>query len=1499
MDNRYKIILSNKNIYKEIELTADAQQVKVGTGIDCDIRLRKELFFGQIELLFVKNESEWAVHCSDNLYLSVGDVRKLVTKNLSHGDVLEVKYQDTDNLAFGVEFLIDFDDGKKRYDDFIDVSSMNVIKIGASSVCDIVIKSVYTEKNEVVELSKQNDSLVINDIKTKFGIYLNGKRANVNDKIYDSDFFSIADCFFYYKDDKLWTNANENISTNGLTINVSTINSSYPKFVRNTRIRTVINDEKIEVLDPPAKPQKPKNNIFMQLFPSLGMLIAAGVMAAFGGATMLIFSGISAVMSIITAIVTIRENKKEYKENSTNRIDKYNKYINDKRNEIEGYRDSERTTLESIYLSQKEEEQKLKEFSCDLFDRRPSDLDYLCVMVGTGNVEAKRIINYKKQERIELEDDLQKIPEEISNQYKFISDAPVVCDLKLANAIGIIGNEDNRFDMMKNLVIDIAARQYYTDVKMFFVAEKAHKDKIQWLRFLPHAYSEALGIRNIVCDNESKTLIFESLYKELTFREHNKKFDYRIVVFFYDECGFNGHPISKFIDKAKELGITFIFLADNKSEIPMGCDYLVTINAKNNAEFIDTSDRSKSTEITYNTISDETAKNIVNLLAPVFTEEISLESSLTKNISLFELLNIIAVDDIDLKSRWEKSTVHKSMAAPIGISKTGVVFLNLHDKAHGPHGLVAGTTGSGKSEILQTYILSMVTLFHPYEVAFVIIDFKGGGMVNQFKELPHLLGAITNIDGKEIERSLKSIKAELQKRQRLFAEADVNHIDKYIKKYKAGETNEPLPHLIIIVDEFAELKAEQPEFMKELISAARIGRSLGVHLILATQKPAGQVDDQIWSNSRFKLCLKVQSQEDSNEVLKSPLAAEIKEPGRAYLQVGNNEIFELFQSAYSGASEKMDDSKVKEFSIYQLCDSGKKIPVYVQKKKKNGEESLTQLDAIVRYVTSYCNKIGLARLNNICLPPLPEIIKYSENSLSKNGIVDIGIFDDPDNQLQLGTNLDIAGRNTLIIGSSQYGKTNLLQLLIRRIAESSTPKESVIYILDFGSMVLKNFEELNHVGGVVCASDDEKLKNLFKMMFTEIESRKEKLVSAGVSSFSSYLEAGYSDLPHIYLMVDNMTALMELYLENDDSLLTIVREGISVGISVIVANAQTNGIGFRYMSNFANKIALYCNDSNEYLNLFDHVPFQPDEKPGRCILEMDKRILECQSYLAFAGEKEIERVQEMHDFISKINKKNLNIKAKVIPCIPQVLPVSTFYDEFRVENNGYRVPIGLTYSEVTPYYLDLSTLGIIGLCGKEHVGHRNFIKHIYTYLEKNASYSPAKVVIFDDVKRKFADLKTNGITEMYTLDAEKIKEVINEWHEVLTDRYEKMLSEDNCDIPSELLLMIIQNNDVAKIISDDIDLMAKFNDIISKYKEMNVSILFTNFPNTSISYDAPEPIRIIKQERHCVFFEDLDNLKPFDVPFEELRANKRHLEVGDAYYINDNEVIKLKMALSN
>ena len=1488
MVNKYKVIISNQNIYKEIELPLDKNKIIIGTNLGCDVRLHKDLFFEPIELTLINIDDKWHIFCSDNLYLTKGNSKKLINIELLQGDIYIVKYQIYDQDVFQLEFLIDFENNKKKYDRIIEISKNQSIKIGTNCQNDIILLSEYA-KNEEVELNKVNDNYELVVINSVYDVYYNGLKVNKKCMIYNFDFFSVADYIFYYKNGYLWTEIRDDVIINNLQVQDQVINQ-YPCFKRNTRIKPFINKDKITILDPPSKPKKQKSNLFISLLPSIGMLIISCFMGFMGG-TMIIFGILSASIAMITSIATVIQNKRDFKKETKERIIKYTKYAENKKQEIQQARDEERQILEEKYISLNEEENQILNFSSDLFDRQVNDDDFLNIRLGTGNIISLREIDYKKQEKLEIEDDLQLIPENYAKTYKILEDAPVICDLKTNNAIGIIGQEENRFSLLKNMIIDLCARHFYSDVEFFFLANNEHKERIRWLRFLPYVQNNITHFRNIAYDDESKNRIFDYLYKELSNRQKENN-DKQFIVFFYDECDFQVHPISKFINDLNEKHMTFIFMADKKSDIPQGCIQLIKVS-QNSGKLINVVNQNENINFTFKTIDDLNAKKIIDFLTPVYTQEISLESTLTKNISLFELLNILVVEDLDLNKRWKNSQVFKSMAAPIGVSKNEIITLDLHDKAHGPHGLVAGTTGSGKSELLQTYILSMATLFHPYEVAFLIIDFKGGGMVNQFKDLPHLLGAITNIDGKEINRSLKSIKAELQKRQRLFAQAEVNHIDKYIKKYKEKKVTTPIPHLIVIVDEFAELKAEQPDFMKELISAARIGRSLGVHLILATQKPSGQVDDQIWSNSRFKLCLKVQSPEDSNEVLKSPLAAEIKEAGRAYLQVGTNEIFELFQSAYSGALAQLSNTHFKKYTLSEVNDFGKSRPVFIQEKNTEINDKTTQLESIVQYVHDYCLIKNIEQLPNICLEPLSKMEYYPENLTKwKNGIA-VGIYDDPDNQIQDKAYIDIDNNHTLIIGSSQYGKTNLLQSMIKSIALNTNPQLANIYIIDFGSMILKNFEELKHVGGVVCPSDDEKLKNLFKLLSYEISSRKEKLLSYGLSSYASYLESGYTDIPRIYLFIDNLTALIEMYLQDDDVLLNILREGLAVGINVVITNLQTTGIGYRYLANFSNKIAFYCNDNSEYINLFDSNHLIPDSLVGRCIFQLNKVVLECQTYLAFSGEKEIDRVKEMKKFIIETNSKYSGKGARKIPVIPTLLTVDLLKQDFGVKFNNYKLPIGLTYNNVEPYYLNLSQLGIMGLCGKENTGHKNFINHLINYLEHIYKDFPSRVVIFDDITHKFNALKDHSIVTKYTLEVNDIKDILENWHELLEKQYQLIL--EGKEVHNELLLLIIQNNDVAKVINDNFDLMDKFNDMIHKFKGMNVSIIFTNYSNTSLSYDAPEPMRIIKEEKHILYFEDLDNLKPFDVPYDELRLYKKKLEIGDAYYIQDNNIVKLKM----
>lgn len=1493
--DKYKITLLNKELYREVELPGNVSSFKIGTTIDCDYRIYKDMFFEEIKLEFIKNSNnQWSMICSDNLFITNGESKRFLNVNLLHGSTFAIKYQESNNEVLSVTFSIDFDEKKVDYNREIATKDKPYVIIGSTSDCNILLSSPYIPNDKIV-LSKNNGCYVLNIVAASYDVKHNGNTASQGEIISYGDFISLADFSFYVTENSIWMEKSDRCRIAGLSFNDYAARNNYPKFIRNTRVKHVLDEEEIEILDPPAKPQKPKTNLLMSLLPAISMLVASGVMAYMGGVTMLIFSGVSAGMAILTSIIGITQGKKDYKKEVLNRTTEYTRYISEKTTAINSFREEEADELENIYINKERINRNFDAFSPDLFDREKTDSDFLHVCLGRGDVEATKKIQFKKQEKLEIEDELQVLPERLYNEYKVIHGAPIICDYHNSNAIGVIGNNMFKYDVLKSNVFDICARQFYTDVKLFFIMEEGNKALAHNFRLLPYVNNTIPNGRNIVCDEESKNVVFEYIYNELSRRETVEKADYpHFVIFFYDMCGFASHPISRFVKDAASLGVTFVFFGNDSSEIPQGCDYLVKQKVDDIAELVDSKNVSLSKEFIYFKVSDAEIARMNMMLAPVVAEEISLEGSLTKSIDLFKMLNILGVEDLDLKSRWAGSQVFKSMAVPLGVSKTGVVYLDLHDKAHGPHGLVAGTTGSGKSEILQSYILSVATYFHPYEIGFVIIDFKGGGMVNQFRDLPHLLGAITNIDGKEIDRSLKSIKAELQKRQRLFAEAEVNHIDKYIQKFKKNEVKEPLPHLIIIVDEFAELKAEQPEFMKELISAARIGRSLGVHLILATQKPAGQVDDQIWSNSKFKLCLKVQDQQDSNEVLKSPLAAEIKEPGRAYLQVGNNEIFELFQSAYSGAGEKAEDDSSREYRLCELNLSGKRKLVFEQKKQKQGDQGRTQLEAIVDYVNRYCENQGIKHLPSICLESLAKVLDYTEKKESFEGLFDIGMYDDPDNQYQGSTLVDINSKNTLIIGSSQYGKTNLLQLLIREIATVYTPKEANIYILDFGSMVLKNFESLNHVGGVVTSSDDEKLKNLFKLLMEEIAQRKEKLVSVGVSSFAAYLEAGQKDLPRIYLMVDNMTALMELYLQNDDTLLTIVREGLAVGISIIMANAQTSGIGFKYLSNFANKICLYCNDSAEYGNVFDHVTLRPEDLPGRCVYEVEKRMLECQTYLAFQGEKEFERVEDIRAFIAAKNEEFEGQYARAIPYIPTLLVPEVLEKDFGAEDQEYKLAVGLTYTDVLPFYLDFAKLGAMGLCGKEKKGHKNFISGLLNKLNANAVQNPVQVTIIDDVSRKYKEFSDLPIVSDYTLDATTVVEKLSAWHAILEERYMAMLEERE-PRNNDMLVLIVQNNEVAKRIYEDMDAMNQYNDIVGRFKAFNVCIIYANFDNAAVSYDAPEPFRMLKMEQHILLFDDLDTLKVFDVPYEELRANKKKLQMGDAYYIKDNAVTKLKL----
>ncbi len=1240
----------------------------------------------------------------------------------------------------------------------------------------------------------------------------------------------------------------------------------YPEFTRSPRIREQLNTEPIKVLDPDREESKPENNLVQQLLP---ILIFAGIAMVSATTGMMAMMVISLGIGGVTGVLNYLHQKKKYSEAISSRERVYQDYIAKKREEVEKARKEEAEILGRQFPKPEKEVADILAFNEGLFDRLSDDDDFLVVRLGTGKRKAVRPVEAREQEQLQTGDALNQLPKQLVDAYSWVNNAPITIDLKQSSAIGVSGPEDALYQMFKLMMLDLAYHQYFEDVGFFCSIPKAQKRKFSWLRYLPYLKNEQEQRRNLADDMESSQTLYDDLYLVLDGRSKDAA-DPWVVCFLYMDHTVASRPVYDLMKDAADKHVALIFFEEHDALLPEFCEQLVKLGSDQQGVRIDNYNQRAQEDFRYTALADEQITAVSRKLAPVYIRENREEDSLPESISMFEMLGITQPEELDLLGSWKSFDTAHSLAAQIGVMEGGLpVALDLHERADGPHGLVAGTTGSGKSELLQTYILSMALRYSPYEVGFFLIDFKGGGMANQFERLPHLLGTITNIDGNEIQRSLLSLQAEVKRRQEQFAQYGVNKIDDYISLYRRHQTDVPLPHLIIIVDEFAELRMSQPEFMKELISIARVGRSLGIHLILATQQPSGIVDDQIWANSNFHLCLRVRDASASSQVLKSPVAATIRQPGRAYLQVSSTDTFLLFQSAFSGAPAEKGSGR--SFEIDRVNLAGRRKPAYVQKKKKS-KVARTELDVLVDYIARTFESAGMRRVPLICRPSLPDAIPMPEQSRTDafGGLVaQVGIYDNPSVQQQGEMGLNITEANTLIIGAPQTGKTNLLQTMICSLAMRYSAEQVNFYLIDFGSLLLKNYEGLDHVGGVVTPDEDEKVKNLFRMLNQELAERKKRFAGEGVGSYASRLEAGLGGVPQIVVVIDNFTAFRETYLMEGDILLPLLRDGLSVGISFVIASSQTSGIGYRYLSFVGERIAFRCNDASDLNMLFGSSRGMAQQIPGRAYISKDNEVLETQVYLSSEGNREIDRTESIHQFVGKVNALENGSRAPQIPQVPKVVTQAYVYDHFGVENNAEHLVIGMDYETVAPVVLPFDGPAVLGMAGENTGDMVTFTD----YLIGAAIHNDVPVYLLDNKLHSFESYRsrTSYSDTKESLDA--------------------LLQEVENRMRRQPVLVVLAGKGAVDYISDQPEAYRRFGEIL---KANNGLMVFADLDNTSIGYGASKVLKDLKEKRSFLFFDDLSRMRLIDIPLSTQRKFARNLRENEAYYITENDVMKIK-----
>lgn len=704
---------------------------------------------------------------------------------------------------------------------------------------------------------------------------------------------------------------------------------SHGKTVYHRSPRTIHEMEEgaIELEAPPQPEQDKPQPLLLTIGPSFTMtlpMIAGCVLMmspSSGSSSLSMYSGLvmsvsAAFLGVFWAIQNVRHQKKEDAEKKRVRFDSYSEYLLKKTDEIKERYENASRNLFDLYpdaaacLS-------YDESSGFLWGRNTSHKDYLKHRLGMGNVPFQILIQAPKEKFSIYKDELADKPRFIKENYDVLYDVPVVLDLAKYKLIGIIGGPQKAgaIEVAKLLAAQIAANNCYTEVKLGFIYDsEASNEEREWefARWLPHVWSEDKKTRYCASNAEQASDVFYEMTKifrtrleeeqEMPTGQQLPKPYY--ILFISDMHILEGELIARYIfEKERAAGLTTCILTERYEELPNMCDFIIENTARFQGMYEVAQGEKMGQNIQFDQIDGFHLERFSRHLATLQVQEMEKGGEIPNALTFFEMLNVTKPQELPVRELWAKNRTYDNIRGMVGAKAGGVpCYLDVHEKYHGPHGLVAGTTGSGKSETLQTYMLSLAVNYSPDDIGFFIIDYKGGGMANLFDGLPHMVGQISNLSGNQVRRAMISIKSENRRRQRVFTEHGVNNINLYTKLYKNGEAALPVPHLFIIIDEFAELKREEPDFMRELISVAQVGRSLGVHMILATQKPSGTVDDNIWSNSKFRLCLRVQDRQDSNDMLHKPDAAYITQAGRCYLQVGNDEVYELFQSGYSGAA---------------------------------------------------------------------------------------------------------------------------------------------------------------------------------------------------------------------------------------------------------------------------------------------------------------------------------------------------------------------------------------------------------------------------------------------------------------------------------------------------------------------------------------------------------------------------------------------------------------------
>lgn len=1236
-------------------------------------------------------------------------------------------------------------------------------------------------------------------------------------------------------------------------------------FYRTPHFYKTIQPYQVNLDSPPQKKEEDKTPTILTIGPMVTMAmmsvvtllstfnsISRGEATISSSMTSIVMSGVMLASCLLWPLLTKAYQKFADKMYERKRQKLYKKYIDRKEKQINQALEEQKNTLIENNFTVAECQDIIRGHNVKLWQRRITDEDFLTVPIGIGNLPMQVEIRYPEEHFTLSEDNLLDIAYGLGRKDRILENVPITYSFYENMITGIVGDAIVTKEFLDRVILQIMSLYSYDEVKIVTFTSKDNEGDWDYIKTIPHSWTNDKSFRFFGSSNDDYReiiYILEKIFNERReMNENNRFFPHYIIITDSIKSIDNYDFIKNVMGAGRNLGFSVIMTVDKVSALPNECKNFINVSRDQCSIFSSILNKeAQKFKIDFSPIEEiyNCARELANIPIDIKSE---VEASLPDTYQFLEMYQVGKVEQLNARERWKKSNPILSLQAPVGIGKSGeIINLDLHEKYHGPHGLIAGTTGSGKSEFIITYILSLAINYHPYEVQVILIDYKGGSLagafINDKYRLPHLAGTITNLDGNELNRSLASIESEIKRRQREFNEAkkitNESTIDiyKYQKLWREGklEGKEPISHLFIISDEFAELKEQQPEFMDKLISAARVGRSLGIHLILATQKPGGVVDPQIWSNTRFRVCLKVQDTTDSQEVLKKPDAAYLKKIGRFYLQVGYDEVYTLGQSAWAGgayypsATFKKDvDTSVNIINNIGFVLSSKELE-NTKKEQAQGEE----LSNIVKYLSSVAKEENVS-IRKLWLDKIPSKIyidslksKYNFEAIPYYLNPIIGEYDDPANQTQAALYVPFSKLgNAIIYGITGSGKENFIISLIYSCMVSYTPKEINFYVLDFGSETLRMFKDSPIVADIVYVNEEDKVINLFKMLNDEISNRKRLFANYG-GDYNNYIKSKVGSLPNYIIVINNFEAFVENYEEKQEELNQMSREAFKYGIFFVVTASSDTSVRIKTRQNFSLVYALQQNNDADYSNILGNVRGRvPAKFKGRGLFKKDF-VYEFQT--AYATDPE-----NLTDYIidkCRVYKAQSDFKLKRIPILPEVVDFDTVKNEL-VSDGRIVVGVNKETLEIEKYNLKKNAITLISSYEIENT--TTFVNSLANQIMYLKNYELLFVNTTDQV---FSNSNLEG--RIYTKDFDLIIEQLSNYIEQVYQIYEENKFDDHVILVQKKFMCIIYGAyDFFNKLGSDIK--GKLNEMMRKDNQMGlVSFVLVDNPDIlkSFSYE--------------------------------------------------------------